>query len=104
MLDDFRAAGSEVLIIAPGEVKQSEKYANAMGFNGVVIPDKKKDIYRKYGLNRSWLGMVQKSEMFVIDGAGKIRFSQGHGLPWSLPSVSEVLDVVKGLQVDPKAN
>ncbi len=98
MLDDFHAAGSEVLIVIPEDVEKSERYANAMGFSGVVIPDKKRDIYRQYGLDRSWFGMIQKSEMFVIDGFGKIRFAQGHGLPFSLPSVTEVLDVVKDMQ------
>lgn len=62
-----------------------------------MVPDDKKNVYKKYGLDRTWLGIVQKSEMFVIDEAGVVAFAQGHGSPWALPSVDEVLEVVKGL-------
>ena len=97
MLDQFHAELAEVLILLPEEYEKAARYAGAMGFTGKVIPDKQKIIYRQYGLDTSFLGAMQKSEVFVIDALGEIAFAQGHGSPLRLPKVFDVFDVVKSL-------
>ena len=73
------------------------KYASVMGFGGFVVPDNNKNIYHRYGLEASFMGAMQKSEVFVIDATGELAFARGHGSPLRLPKVTEVLDVVKSL-------
>ena len=96
-LDKFRAEDAEILIVVPEKREKALKYASAMGFRGFVVPDDEKKIYHRYGLDTSFMGAMQKSEVFVIDAAGQLAFAQGHGSPLRLPKVTEVLDVVKSL-------
>ena len=96
-LDKFRAEDAEILIVVPEKREKALKYASAMGFSGFVVPDAEKKIYHRYGLDTSFMGAMQKSEVFVIDASGELAFAQGHGSPLRLPKVTEVLDVVKSL-------
>ena len=96
-LDKFRAEDAEILIVVPEKREKALKYASAMGFSGFVVPDAEKKIYQRYGLDTSFMGAMQKSEVFVIDASGELAFAQGHGSPLRLPKVTEVLDVVKSL-------
>ena len=96
-MDKFRAEDAEILIVVPEEREKALKYASAMGFRGFVVPDNKKEVYHRYGLDTSFMGAMQKSEVFVIDASGELAFAQGHGSPLRLPKVTEVLDVVKSL-------
>jgi len=96
-LDKFRSEDAEILVVVPEDRERASQYATAMGFEGFVVPDNEKKIYHLYGLDTSFMGVMQKSEVFVIDAAGQIAFAQGHGSPLRLPKVNEVLDVVKSL-------
>ena len=96
-LDKFRSEDAEILVVVPKDRERSSEYATAMGFEGFVVPDNEKKIYHLYGLDTAFMGVMQKSEVFVIDAAGQIAFAQGHGSPLRLPKVNEVLDVVKSL-------
>ena len=96
-MDKFRAEDAEILIVVPEKREKALKYASAMGFSGLVVPDAEKKIYHRYGLDTSFMGAMQKSEVFVIDASGELAFAQGHGSPLRLPKVTEVLDVVKSL-------
>lgn len=105
-MDKFRAEDAEILIVVPEKREKALKYASAMGFSGFVVPDDQKKIYHRYGLDTSFMGAMQKSEVFVIDALGELAFAQGHGSPLRLPRVTEVLDVVKSLHAkrSPKNN
>ena len=96
-MDKFRAEDAEILIVVPEKREKALKYASSMGFSGFVVPDAEKKIYHRYGLDTSFMGAMQKSEVFVIDALGELAFAQGHGSPLRLPRVTEVLDVVKSL-------
>ena len=96
-MDKFRLENAEIVIVVPEKREKALKYALSMGFGGFVVPDNEKKIYHRYGLDSSFMGTMQKSEVFVIDAAGELAFAQGHGSPLRLPKVTEVLDVVKSL-------
>lgn len=96
-LDKFRLENAEIVIVVPEKREKALKYALSMGFGGFVVPDNEKKIYHRYGLDSSFMGTMQKSEVFVIDAGGELAFAQGHGSPLRLPKVIEVLDVVKSL-------
>jgi len=99
-LNQFRAEDAEILIVVPAKREKTAKYASTLGFNGFVVPDNEKKIYRRYGLDTSFMGAMQKSEMFIVDENGELVFAQGHGSPLRLPEVTEVLDVVKTLNLE----
>jgi len=46
------------------------------------------------------MGAMQKSEVFIVDENSEVVFAQGHGSPLRLPEVTEVLDVVKTLNLE----
>ena len=46
------------------------------------------------------MGAMQKSEVFIVDENSEVVFAQGHGSPLRLPEVTEVLDVVKTLNME----
>ena len=96
-MDEFRLKNAEIVIVVPEKREKALKYALSMGFGGFVVPDNEKKIYHRYGLDTSFMGAMQKSEVFVIDAAGEVAFAQGHGSPLRLPKVTEVLNVVKFL-------
>ena len=105
-MDKFLAEDAEILIVVPEKREKALKYASAMGFSCLVVPYAEKKIYHRYGLDTSFMGAMQKSEVFVIDASGELAFAQGHGSPLRLPRVTEVLDVVKSLHAkrSPKNN
>jgi len=99
-LSQFRAENAEILIVVPAKREKTAKYASALGFDGFVVPDNEKNIYRRYGLDTSFMGAMQKSEVFIVDENSEVVFAQGHGSPLRLPEVTEVLDVVKTLNME----
>ena len=95
MYQEFRSAEAEVILVTPGSPDRAAGYARLVGFPGPVLADSRRDMYRRYGLDRMAGGLVQRSEVFVIDQMGVVCFAQGHGLPFSLPDVSEVLKAAR---------
>lgn len=93
--EEFQKAGAEVLVVTPGDTQRAKAYASALALPFPVLADADREVYRLYGLDRMVLGLMQRSEIFVIDRSGVIRFAQGHGLPTKVPDADEVLQVVK---------
>lgn len=99
LYEEFQKAGAEVLLVTPGDAQRVKAYANSLRLPFPVLADAGREIYRLYGLDKMTLGLMQRSEIFVIDRDGVILFAQGHGLPTGVPDADEVLEVVKNAKV-----
>lgn len=95
LYQEFKKAGAEVLLVTPGNTQRAKAYAASLGLPFTVLADAGREIYRLYGLDRMALGLIQRSEIFVINPDGIIRIAQGHGLPTAVPDADEVLEAVK---------
>ncbi|MCH7705861.1 MAG: redoxin domain-containing protein [Chloroflexi bacterium] len=95
LYEEFKKASAEVLLVTPGDTQKAKAYAGSLGLPFTVLADASREIYRLYGLDRMALGLIQRSEIFVVNRDGVIRFAQGHGLPTAVPDANEVLEAVK---------
>ena len=99
LYEEFQKAGAEVLLVTPGDAQRAKAYAGSLTLPFPVLADAGREVYRLYGLDRMALGLIQRSEILVINRDGVIRFAQGHGLPTTVPDAVEVLEAVKSAKV-----
>lgn len=92
----FQKAGAEVLVVIPGSQQQAGSYAEGLHLSFPILADPEREVYLRYGLTRM-MTLLQRSEMFILDREGRIRFAQGHGLPTRLPDVPEVLVALRDI-------
>lgn len=81
-LDQFADLGAEVLGISPQDVASHERFAGRLSLNFPLLADTDKAVGRAYGLVGP-LGFYKRS-VFVVDGAGVIRYAHRspHGLTY----------------------
>ena len=81
-LDQFADLGAQVLGISPQDVESHERFAERIGVVFPLLADADKEVGRAYGLVGP-LGFYKRS-VFVIDGAGVVRYAHrsSHGLTY----------------------
>lgn len=98
-LQRFHNAGAEVVGVSVDSAWVLDKFADATGFDGVMVSDFNKEISAAYDvLNPEMIGLkgVAKRAVYVIDKSGTIRYAwlAGQG---QIPNNEEVLEALRKL-------
>lgn len=84
-------------MIGPGTVDQARRYAQGLGLPFPVAADPDRSVYRRFGLNRALLRLIQRSGVFLLDGTGTIRFAHAATNPEASLQIQQVLENLRRL-------
>ena len=100
MRDDyerFQKAGTEVLAISAESAASSEAYLRAHPLPYPTLIDEDHTVFDAYDATSRLMSLGQRPALFVVDGAGVIRFGDVGAQQWNIPSNQAVLSVLEGL-------
>ncbi len=94
-LSQFSALNAQVLAISPQGIESHEKFAAQHGFQFPLLADVDKLVAGAYGT----LGPLgfQRRSVFVVDGAGIVRYAHRAIAGLTFRPVNELVDVLSGL-------
>ncbi len=92
----FEELNAQVLAIGPQDVESHERFAEVHSFGFPLLADTEKTVARAYGV----LGPIgfYKRSVFVIDGAGVIRYAHRAAAGLSFRKTDELLKAVRAAQ------
>lgn len=105
-LEDFRAAGAELIAISVDDAARAEPVRQELGIKFPLLCDTSREVVKKYGLlNSGEKGGIAFPASFVIDRDRVVRFRALEDVA-SRVSVDQLLELVRelGRGVDPKTN
>jgi peroxiredoxin len=105
-LDDFRAAGAELVAISVDDAARAETVREEMGIKFPLLCDTSREVVKKYGLlNSGEKGGIAFPASFVIDRERVVRFRALEQVA-SRVSVDQLLELVRELArgVEPQTN
>ena len=94
-LEQFQALDAQVLGISAQGLESHEKFSGKHGFKFPLLADTDKHVAGLYG-TLGPLGFPRRS-VFVIDGAGVVRYAHRAIAGLTYRPVSELVDVLEGL-------
>jgi peroxiredoxin len=80
MYDQFRGAGTEIIVILGEDVEKSKKYANGIGLPFPILADPDRAVYQLYELEKYFL-LFQRTASLVVDKAGVVRYLKRTTVP-----------------------
>ena len=92
-LSAFENVGAQVLAISAQDIESHEKFAAKHGFGFPLLADTDKEVATKYGTVGP-LGFPRRS-VFVVDGAGVIRYAHRAIAGLTFRPVSELVEAVR---------
>ena len=84
-------------MIGPGTVDQARRYAQRFRLPFSVAADPDRSVYRRFGLNRILLRLLQRSGVVLLDGPGAIRFAHAATNPEASLPIQQVLENLRRL-------
>ena len=97
--DEFVDRGAQVLAIAPGGPGNSvPKYLDKKGdFPFPLLTDAKHKTFDRYDVVKKIASLGQRPALFVVDGAGVVRYNQVGTQQTNIPPIAEVLGELDAL-------
>ena len=96
-LEDFRAAGAELVAISVDDAARTEPVRQELGIKFPLLCDTSRDVVKKYGLlNRGEKGGIAFPASFVIDRERVVRFRALEDVV-SRVSVEQLLELLREL-------
>ena len=96
-LEDFRAAGAELVAISVDDAARAETVRQEMGIKFLLLCDTAREVVKKYGLlNSGEKGGIALPASFVIDRERAVRFRALEDVA-SRVSVDQLLELVREL-------
>lgn len=94
-LDEFESLDAQILGISPQSTQSHERFAAKHGFRFPLLADTDKTVAALYGT----LGPIgfQRRSVFIIDGAGAIRYAHRAIAGLTYRPVSELVEVLRTL-------
>ena len=95
-MDQFAALGSTVLAISPQDVASHDRFSESKSLAMPLLADTDKAVGKAYGI----LGPVgfYRRSVFVVDGAGTIRYAHRSMAGLTYRPTAELVDAVKAAQ------
>ncbi|MCW2665934.1 MAG: alkyl hydroperoxide reductase/Thiol specific antioxidant/Mal allergen [Frankiales bacterium] len=94
-LDVLRGVGAQVWGISTQDVASHQRFADRRGLRFPLLADTDKRAHRAYGVAGA-LGLSKRS-VFVVDGAGLLRWSHVSTLGLTYQDTGTIVEVLKGL-------
>ncbi|MBK9925495.1 MAG: peroxiredoxin family protein [Anaerolineales bacterium] len=80
MYDQFRDAGTEIIVILGEDVETSRKYAEEIGLPFPILADPDRAVYHLYELEKYFL-LFQRTASLVVDKYGIVRYLKRTTIP-----------------------
>jgi peroxiredoxin Q/BCP len=98
MYDQFRAAGTEVIVILGEGMKKAKEYADGIGLPFPILCDPDREVYQLYELEKYFL-LFQRTASLVVDKDGVVRYLKRTTVPnvW-LQESRELLGFILSLE------
>jgi peroxiredoxin Q/BCP len=94
-LDQFGGLDAQILAISPQDLDSHARFSTKYGFGFPLLADTDKSVARRYG-TLGPLGFPRRS-VFVVDGAGTIRYAHRAIAGLTYRPTTELLDVLETL-------
>ncbi len=79
-----------MVVIGPGTAEQARRYARRLRLPFPVAADPARSVYQAFALERVLARTIQRSGVFLVDGAGIIRYAHTATNPWIALSLRQV--------------
>ena len=88
---EFQQRNAEIIAVAPDTLERAQSYfkQNAIPFPCLADPDRR--VFRAYDVKSAMISLGQRPGLFVIDGAGVVRFAHLGFQQWEIPTVDDTL-------------
>jgi peroxiredoxin len=88
---EFQLRKAEVVAVAPDTLEHAQSYfkQNEIPFPCLADPDRR--VFRVYDVKSAMISLGQRPGLFVIDGAGVVRFAHLGFQQWEIPTVDDTL-------------
>ncbi|MBL8062358.1 MAG: peroxiredoxin family protein [Anaerolineales bacterium] len=98
MYDQFREAGTEVIVILGESMDKAKEYADSIGLPFPILCDPDREIYHLYELEKYFL-LFQRTASLVVDKDGVVRYLKRTTVPnvW-LQESRELLGFILSLE------
>ena len=94
---EFEERGVKVLAIAPDTVEHAQSYFQRNDIPFPCLADPDRTVFRKYDVKSAIVSLGQRPGLFVIDGAGVVRYAYLGWQQFEIPSVDETLRQIDSL-------
>lgn len=84
-------------MVAPHTVQEAERFAGTRDDPFPMLCDPQRDAFRAYDVENKLMSLGQRPAVFVIDREGVVRFDSVGTQQWQIPTVDDLLDVVRAL-------
>lgn len=98
MYDQFREAGTEIIVILGEGLEKARKYADGIGLPFPILCDPDRAVYQLYELEK-YFSLFQRTASLVVDKEGIVRYLKRTTIPnvW-LQESRELLGFILSLQ------
>lgn len=93
----FEALGATVVAIAPHKIDKVGKFVSADPYPFPLLADPDTAVFRRYDVLSKIVSLGQRPAVFVVDGAGIVRFDAVGTKMQDIAGNDEVLAVLAGL-------
>lgn len=100
-IDRFTAAGGRVVAIAPDTADGVARFTRGNPYPFPILADADHDAFDAYDVVSTMRSLGQRPAVFVVDGAGTVRFDSIGTQQWQIPTNDNVLAVLGGLTSPP---
>ena len=97
-IERFTAVGARVVAIAPDTVEGVAKFIRGNEYPFPLLPDEEHVVFDAYDVVSTLMSLGQRPALFVVDGAGVVRFDSIGTQQWQIPSNDNVLAVLSDLR------
>ena len=95
--EEFTSRGAEVIAIAPSDIEHSRQYFERNDIPFPCLADQRREVFRQFDVKSALVSLGQRPGLFVIDGAGIVRFAYLGFQQWEIPSVDDTLKQLDAL-------
>jgi len=81
MYDQFREAGTEIIVVLGENVDKAREYVNANNLPFPILADSYRDVYKLYELEKYFM-LYQRTASLVVDKDGVVRYLKRTTLPF----------------------
>ena len=94
---EFTARGAEILAIAPDTLDIAQEFFQSHDIPFPCLPDPGRAVFRMFDVKSAAISLGQRPGLFVIDGAGVVRYAYLGWQQWEIPTVDDTLSQLDAL-------
>ena len=88
---EFQQRNAEVIAIAPDTAEHASAYFKQQEIPFPALADPDRRVFRRYDVKSAMISLGQRPGLFVIDGAGVVRYAHLGFQQWEIPPIDETL-------------